>query len=71
MELWNVVPYLHVRHKVSEQAKLCREKAADCERRMLLATDPAVQKTYRELANQWREMADQAEELEKKRESQG
>ena len=56
---------------MSEQATLCRKKAADCERWMLLAADRAVQKTYRELANQWREMADQAEELEKKRASQG
>jgi hypothetical protein len=33
---------------------------------MLLATDKSIQKTYRELANQWRDMADQAEELEKR-----
>ena len=32
---------------------------------MLLATEQTVQKTYRELADQWRTMADQAEELEK------
>ena len=51
---------------MSEQAKVCLERAADCERRMLLVTDETARKTYRELADQWRAMADQAEELEKR-----
>ena len=46
-----------------EQAAACRKKAAECERRALLAQDETDRKTYRELAQLGREMAQQAETL--------
>lgn len=50
----------------SEQAAACRQKAAECERRALLAQDETYRKTYQELAQLWREMAQQAELLTEK-----
>ena len=49
-----------------EQADTCRKKAAECERRALLAQDETYRGTYRELAELWREMARQAEMLTEK-----
>lgn len=49
-----------------EQADACRQKAAECDRRALLAQDETYRGTYRELAQLWREMARQAEMLTKK-----
>ena len=46
-----------------EQAAACRKKAAECDRRALLAQDETYRRTYRELAQLWREMAQQAETL--------
>jgi hypothetical protein len=46
-----------------EQAAACRKKAAECERRALLAQDETYRRTYRELAQLWCEMAQQAETL--------
>jgi hypothetical protein len=46
-----------------EQVAACRKKAAECERRALLAQDETYRRTYRELAQLWREMAQQAETL--------
>jgi hypothetical protein len=46
-----------------EQAAACRKKAAECERRALIAQDEAYRRTYQELAQLWREMAQQTEML--------
>src|SRR5690349_2627008 len=46
-----------------EQAAACRKKAAECERRALIAEDEAYRRTYQELAQLWREMAQQPEML--------
>jgi hypothetical protein len=50
---------------MNEQAEACRRKAAECERAAVLATQPAVQAIYRDLARQWLEMAEQSEDLER------
>jgi hypothetical protein len=52
--------------EMSEQVTACLEKAADCERRALLAADEAQRKTYLELARLWRDMAQQAEMLKRR-----
>ena len=52
---------------MNEQAKVCQRKAAECERSAVLATDPREQAMYRDLARQWHEMAEQSEELERRR----
>jgi|SRR6516162_3572748 len=53
-------------HGMSEQAEACRRKAAECERAVVLATQPDVQAIYRDLARQWHEMAKQSEDLERR-----
>ena len=50
----------------SERVKACLQKAAECEQRAALAGDDTNRKTYRELANQWRSMAKEVEELERR-----
>jgi hypothetical protein len=55
-----------MRMELIEQADACRQKAAECDRRALLAQDETYRGTYRELAQLWREMARQAEMLTKK-----
>ena len=50
---------------MSERAERCRKKAIECERGAVLATDPAVRLIYADLARQWRDMAEQAEDLER------
>jgi hypothetical protein len=52
---------------MTEQARTCLRKAAECERASVLATDPGAQATYRELARQWREMVEQYEDLNRLR----
>jgi hypothetical protein len=44
--------------------KLFRRKAAECERLAVLVADPKLRSTYQDLAVQWRQMAEQLEELE-------
>jgi hypothetical protein len=53
-----------MRMELSKQAAACREKAAECERRALLVGDGAHRATYLELAQLWREMAQQSERLD-------
>ena len=43
------------------RAEACRNKALKCERAALIATDSKVQAAYRNMARQWREIAEQAE----------
>jgi len=52
--------------EMSDQVKACLEKVADCERRALLVTDETHRKTYLELARLWRDMAEQAEMLDRR-----
>ena len=52
---------------MASQSETCRRKALECERRAALATGRTIRRTYAELAQLWREMADQAEELERKK----
>ena len=49
------------------RAETCRQKASECQRRAVLASDEGTRQTYHELARQWRYMAKQAEELERRR----
>jgi hypothetical protein len=48
---------------LTEQAAACQEKAAQCERRALLVEDDTHRRTYLELAQLWREMAQDNERL--------
>ena len=41
------------------RAEACRNKALNCERAALIATDSNVQAAYRDMARQWREIAEQ------------
>ncbi len=49
----------------SERVRACLDKATECERQALLVTDEAHRKTYLELANLWRDMAQQVQSLHK------
>ncbi|MBO0715920.1 MAG: hypothetical protein J2P55_01110 [Rhizobiales bacterium] len=62
----SVIVSLPMRIELVEQAAACRKKAAECERRALLAQDETYRRTYQELAQLWREMAEQAEILTQK-----
>jgi hypothetical protein len=55
-----------MRMELGQQAEACRKKAAECERRAVLAQDETYRRTYQELAQLWREMARQAEILTEK-----
>jgi hypothetical protein len=50
----------------AEKAEQRRRRAFECERRAVLATDDEVRHTFFSLAHQWREMAEQVEELEER-----
>ena len=52
---------------MNPQAEKCRRKALECERKAVLATEQTARDTFRDLALQWRTMAQQAEELEWRR----
>jgi hypothetical protein len=47
----------------SEQAEALRKRAAECRRRALLASEEPQRRTYLELADLWRDMAQQVETL--------
>jgi hypothetical protein len=51
---------------MASHSEMCRQKALECERRAALATEPNIRETFVDLARQWRDMADQAEELDRK-----
>jgi hypothetical protein len=51
---------------MSDRVEACKGKAAKCERAALLATEDKVRNTYLDLAQQWREMALDAEHLDRK-----
>jgi hypothetical protein len=46
---------------MSDRVEACRLRAEDCERAALRVSDPKVQAAYRDMAQQWRVMADFAE----------
>jgi hypothetical protein len=46
---------------MSAKAEECRKKAEDAEAMAAKVRDPQVRETYREIARQWRELAEQAE----------
>jgi hypothetical protein len=46
---------------VTRRAEIYRTKALQCEREGACAATPALKHKYRDLAQQWREMAEQAE----------
>ena len=48
------------------RAEACLAKAAECERAAILANEPKTRAMYRDLAQQWRELAVHAETLAKK-----
>jgi len=52
---------------MSERARTCLRKAAECEQAAGLAILPGTQATYRDLAKQWREMVEQYENLDRLR----
>ena len=52
-----------MRMDLSKQAAACRQKAAECERRAVLAKDETYRRTYLELAQMWSEMAAHGERL--------
>ena len=52
-----------MRTELIEQAAVCRQKAAECERQALLVGDKQLRKTYEELATTWLEMSRQVELL--------
>jgi hypothetical protein len=51
---------------MASQSEMCRKKALECDRRATLATEPHIRETFVDLARLWRDMADQAEELDRK-----
>jgi hypothetical protein len=53
-----------MRMDLIQQAAACREKAAECERRALHVEDETHRRTYLELAQLWREMAQHGERLD-------
>jgi len=52
---------------MSEQAEAWKKKAAECERRAALVSEEHLKKVYLELVQQWLEMAQQAEFIDRDR----
>jgi hypothetical protein len=48
---------------MSERAEVCRKKVTECQRLAMATSDTAVRQMYLDLAQQWRELAEQAEQL--------
>ena len=53
--------YLNRSCPETERVRLCRRKATDCQRTVLTTIDPDLRLRYSQLANLWRELADEAE----------
>jgi len=53
------------------RAEACRNKALNCERAALIATDSNVQAACRAMARQWREIAEQSEALDRRQAARG
>jgi hypothetical protein len=51
---------------MANRADECRQKAQQFEHAVTAATDPEAQRTYRQLAQQWREMATHFEAKEQR-----
>ena len=50
---------------LTSEAEELRQRAADCARKAVEATDPAIRQTYAKLAEQWSRIAEYAEALER------
>jgi hypothetical protein len=48
---------------MSERAEACRKKVTECQRLARAASDPAIRQVYLDPAQQWRELAEQAEQI--------
>jgi hypothetical protein len=48
---------------MSERVEVCRKKVTECQRLAMAASDPAIRQLYLDLAQQWRELAEHAEQL--------
>jgi hypothetical protein len=55
---------------MNERAEACRRKAMECERAAMIATNTVDRLMYLDLARHWREMVQQAVELEQRRAAQ-
>jgi len=44
---------------------ICKQRAAQCDRRAILTTDETLRELYRDLAKQWRKMANDADRLDR------
>src|SRR6185437_9011394 len=69
----HVIPIQHRRKSLrsaglmmANRAEECLRKAEQCEHAATVATDPEAQRTYRHLAQQWRELATHFEAKEQR-----
>ena len=51
---------------MGERTEICLKKAAECERMAVLVSDETIRSVYLHLATQWRRMAEDVEELERR-----
>ena len=48
---------------MSERAEVCRKKVTECQQLAMATSDTTIRQIYLDLAQQWRELAEQAERL--------